>query len=76
MFHADTYHCLRRFRTSVLLSSVVVALILPAAPAHASCVPNATGIANSDGTAAIAPTAACPPAYGQPVGDGTGRKSG
>jgi hypothetical protein len=77
MFHANTYHSLRRhFRTSVLLSSVGMALMLPATPAHASCVPTASGIANSDGTAAIAPTAACPPAYGQPAGDGTGRKSG
>jgi hypothetical protein len=77
MFHAGTYCRLRRrFRASMLVSSVAMAFMLPAAPAHASCTADAHGIANSGGTAGLAAPAACPPAYGQPAGDGTGRKSG
>jgi hypothetical protein len=77
MFSAHTYHCRRRsLRASVLLPTVAMAMMLSGTPAHASCVANATGIANSGGTAAVAATVACPPAYGQPAGDGTGRKSG
>jgi hypothetical protein len=77
MFHADT-HCRlrRRLRASLLVPSIAMAFVLPAAPAHASCTADAHGIANSGGTAGLAATAACPPAYGQPAGDGTGRKSG
>ena len=78
MFHAHTYRCrLRRsWRASVLVPAVAMALMLPATPAHASCDPNANGIANSNGTAAVAAPPACPPANGRPAGDGTGRKSG
>jgi len=74
MFHAHTYRCrwLRTWRASVLVPAVGMALMLPATPAHASCIPNANGIANSNGTAAVA----APPANGRPAGDAKGRKSG
>ena len=58
------------------MPAVAMALMLPAAPAQASCVPNAIGIAHSDGAAAVAATNACPPAYGQPAAADTGRKVG
>ncbi len=77
MFHAHLDRRIRRpLKVGLLVSAVATALMLPAPPAQASCTPNATGIAQSNGTAGIAATQACPPAYGQPAGGGTGRKVG
>jgi hypothetical protein len=77
MIHAHTcYRWRRGVRLLVLVPAVALAWILPAPPARASCDPNAIGIAHSNGVALIAAPDACPPAYGQPAGSGTGRKVG
>jgi hypothetical protein len=73
---ASHSHSHRRLRALLAIPVVAIALIAPAKPAHASCIANAPGIANSGGVAAIASTDACPPAYGQPAGTGVGRKVG
>jgi hypothetical protein len=66
----------RRLRAIAVIPAVAIALIVPAKPAHASCVANATGTANSDNVAAVASPDACPAAYGKPAGSGVGRKVG
>jgi hypothetical protein len=66
----------RSARRLVLAGGAVVALLVPAAPASASCSPDAIGVAHSDQTATVATPPACPPAYGEPAGAGTGRKVG
>jgi hypothetical protein len=70
---------LRKVRAFVLAPAVALALLAPAAPAGAdNCKPttNAIGIANSTGAATVAATVACAPAYGEPAGVVTGRKTG
>jgi hypothetical protein len=73
--HID-HHQHRGLSAIVLVPAVAIALMLPAAPAQASCVPNAIGIAHSAGTALVAATDACPPANGEPAFAGAGRKVG
>jgi hypothetical protein len=60
----------------------IAAIGLSTGSAQASCAPpNANGVINSSGAAAVADShghlsEVCPPAWGQPVGKVTGRKVG
>jgi hypothetical protein len=67
-------------RTARRLVPLVVAAGLTAVPAgtaQANCETNAIGVANSSGgTAAVAATQACAPAWGEPAGGDTGRRVG
>jgi hypothetical protein len=68
----------RRARRTLVSVGIIGTLAVCAAPAFADSPANAIGIAHSDGTAAVAtlPSAATPPAYGQPADAGIGHKIG
>jgi hypothetical protein len=68
---------LRKVKGVALLAAVAVALFAPAAPAAAeNCSTDAIGLANSGQTVVVPATHACAPAYGEPAGGSTGRKTG
>jgi hypothetical protein len=77
MIHEHTDRRSRRaVRAIVLVPAVAVALVLPAGPAHASRVTNASLVAKSQGRAVIAAPHAPAHSSGQRHGMTWGRKVG
>jgi hypothetical protein len=68
---------LHKVKGVAFVAAMTLALLAPAAPsAAANCTTDATGLANSGQTVVVPATTACAPAYGQPAGGDSGRKTG
>lgn len=70
-------HGLHKAKGVAFLTAMTLALLAPAAPSAAdNCNTDAIGLAHSGQTVVVPATTACAPAYGQPAGGDSGRKTG